>query len=118
MEAKKYKIDAFLLKKCVLWPGSLIQQEHQHGDIQLDHLRDIVVRLEKADNRSKHENEWLQAIKATIKLAEDVERAAKWVAATHDQFVEQMHNANAALEKSGYTGSVFAGPIGETKKEK
>lgn len=114
MKAKVYKVDPVLLQKCVLWPGSMLQLDDQYGGITVERLEATAASLEKADDRTKNEDEWLRAINATAKLA----RAANWAAETHDEFMEQAQKAQDTLEKSGYTGSVLAGPIGETKKEK
>jgi len=57
-----------LLRKCVLWEGSILQSHFLNGDgLHESQVQDRIMRLERCDDRTPLEEEYLTALRETLK---------------------------------------------------
>jgi hypothetical protein len=65
------KVDPKHLQTCRLWEGSNEQISHKYGGLSSSAVLDKIKRLERCDDRTPEENEYLRALKATLKDLRD-----------------------------------------------
>ena len=60
-------VDVSLLKKTKLWDGSLEQQAFKFVGVTLDNVRAKIAQLERCDDLTTNEKEYLSALKETYR---------------------------------------------------
>jgi hypothetical protein len=64
----KRLVNCKLLKSCKLWEGSHEHQSFQYGGLKVSQVLEKIKRLYACDDRTPDENEYLEALKATLML--------------------------------------------------
>ena len=61
-----YLVNCFRLKQCVLWKGSVLEQQFNYGGVTINTLNERITQLKRCDDLTAKEIEWLEAMESAI----------------------------------------------------